>query len=254
MIDEDEIAAVARQFGVPESQVRRDHLISHALAALTDSPADGRVTFFGGTALCRTWLPDLRLSEDIDLLVDSSDTGSQIREHTSRVLRREFPTLEWAVLSSHHDVETCTLATGNADLKVQFALWRHGWQDAIETTRAPVLLRYSDLPQSTELTVPTASGFAAMKLLAWLDREAPRDIYDLAALAEANLIDRNALQTVSAIVGHTPTSRSITNVAMNRVRNDWNAELDHQLGNPKSLDDCISAVRQTLEQLSSDTQ
>lgn len=251
MIDEDEIATVARQFGVPESQVRRDHLISHALVALADSWAAGRVTFFGGTALCRTWLPNLRLSEDIDLLVDSPEVGSEVRKHISRLLRREFPTIEWTALGSHHGVETCTLATGNVDLKVQFALWRHGWQDAIETTRASVLLRYSDLPQSTELTAPTASGFAAMKLLAWLDRAAPRDIYDLAALAESNMIDRNALQAVHAIAGHTPTSRSITNVAMTKARGDWNTELDHQLGNPKSLDDCIELVRSALDAISS---
>ncbi len=251
MIDETEIDTVARQLGVPDSQVRRDHLISHALVALADSPTAGGVTFFGGTALCRTWLPDLRLSEDIDLLVDSRNIGSEIREHISRALRREFPTIEWTVLDSQHEVETCTLATGNVDLKVQFALWRHGWQDAIDTTRAPVLLRYSDLPQSTELTIPTASGFASMKLMAWLDRAAPRDIYDLAALAEANMIDRNALQSVQAIAGHTPTSRSITNVAMTRARSDWKSELEHQLGNPKSLDDCIDLVRSALDAISS---
>lgn len=83
MIDQIEVDSVASQFGVPESQVRRDHLISHALAALAGSSATSQVTFFGGTALCRTWLPGLRLSEDIDLLVDSPDLGSEIRSHTS---------------------------------------------------------------------------------------------------------------------------------------------------------------------------
>jgi predicted nucleotidyltransferase len=43
-------------------------------------------------------------------------------------------------------------------------------------------LRYSDLPESAELRVPTPSGFAAMKLMAWFDRHTPRDLYDLAAL------------------------------------------------------------------------
>lgn len=153
------------------------------------------------------------------------------------------------MLGTHHDVETCTLATANADLKVQFAMWRHGWRDAIETTQAPVLLRYSDLPESAELTVPTASGFAAMKLLAWLDRAAPRDIYDLAALAEADMIDREALQAVHAIIGHTPTSQSVTNVAMSSVRKYWSIELEHQLDNPRSLDRCVEMVRDALDSI-----
>jgi predicted nucleotidyltransferase component of viral defense system len=37
-------------------QVRRDHLISHILAALSVSFHE-QVIFFGGTALARTYLP-----------------------------------------------------------------------------------------------------------------------------------------------------------------------------------------------------
>lgn len=247
MIGDEEIDSAARQFGAPKSQVVRDHLISHVLAALADFSATNRVTFFGGTALCRTWLPNLRLSEDIDLLVDSPDVSDEIRSHLSQALRRQFPTLEWTKLGSHHDVETCTLTTEATDLKVQFALWRHGWEDAIKTSKATVALRYSDLPSTTELTVPTPAGFSVMKLLAWLDRAAPRDIYDLAALADAKMIDATALESVRMIAGFTPTSRAITNVPMSRVREEWDNELNHQLNNPKSLDECVALVRDALE-------
>lgn len=46
---------------------------SHVIAALADLTEDGaqHVVFFGGTALCRTWCPDLRLSEEIDLLINT---------------------------------------------------------------------------------------------------------------------------------------------------------------------------------------
>ena len=66
-MDPGEEAAVAEQFGVARPQVRRDHLISHLLAALSRHLADD-VIFFGGTALARSLAPDGRLSEDIDLL------------------------------------------------------------------------------------------------------------------------------------------------------------------------------------------
>jgi predicted nucleotidyltransferase component of viral defense system len=58
-------------YGTPVSQVQRDHLLSHVLARLPDLVPGA--TFSGGTALCRTHLPDWRLSEDIDLLVDDRD-------------------------------------------------------------------------------------------------------------------------------------------------------------------------------------
>lgn len=100
MIDRTEIEAVAGRFGVPDTQIIRDHLISHVLAAIADWPDSNRVTFFGGTALCRTWLPDLRLSEDIDLLIDSPSDGEGLRGHVTRQLRREFPNLAWSRLGS----------------------------------------------------------------------------------------------------------------------------------------------------------
>lgn len=43
---------VARQFGVANEQVERDHLISHLLAFLSRQFGD-RIHFIGGTALAR---------------------------------------------------------------------------------------------------------------------------------------------------------------------------------------------------------
>ncbi len=88
MLDPEEAAAVAREFGVAGEQVRRDHLISHLLGALSRTAAD-QVVLFGGTALARTHLVDGRLSEDIDLLA----TGDRkpIAAALSRALRRSAP-------------------------------------------------------------------------------------------------------------------------------------------------------------------
>lgn len=58
-----ELDDVATRFGVDAQQVRRDHLISHVLAAL--STLDTRsVVFFGGTALSRTAGAGLVLSDE----------------------------------------------------------------------------------------------------------------------------------------------------------------------------------------------
>ncbi|MFT7474222.1 MAG: putative nucleotidyltransferase component of viral defense system [Verrucomicrobiales bacterium] len=248
MINSTEVHDFAQRFGVPAEQIRRDHLISHALVAL-ESNQSGRLVFFGGTALCRTWLPDLRYSEDIDLLVETLDQSEGLRRSISLGLRNDFPNATWTKVGLRHDVETWNLTFEDLTVKVQFALWRTGWEEAIPQTTAPIELRYSDLPDTATFIVPTASGFAAMKLIAWLDRSAPRDIYDLAALAEADMIDNASLKAAKKIIGYEPKATMITNVPMGAVRSDWESELVHQISNPKSLDGCIDLVRRSLEML-----
>jgi predicted nucleotidyltransferase component of viral defense system len=49
---------VASRFGVGMEQVRRDHLISHVLAAISCDVSTDALVFFGGTALSRTHLAD----------------------------------------------------------------------------------------------------------------------------------------------------------------------------------------------------
>jgi len=247
MIDRSEIEAVASRFGAPDTQIIRDHLISHVLAALANWPDRDRVTFFGGTALCRTWLPDLRLSEDVDLLIDSAADGEDLRQHISRSLRREFPNLAWTRLGAQHQVETWTLANDELEVKVQLGQWRHGWR-AIPIVTEPVELRYSDLPTSVAVQLPTPSGFAAMKLMAWFDRRTPRDLYDLAALADAGHIDRNAVDLVRSLAGYRPDS-ALERAVPRSVEASWQAELGHQASSLSSPGDCLDRVRLALDRL-----
>ncbi|WP_306663692.1 nucleotidyl transferase AbiEii/AbiGii toxin family protein [Nocardia farcinica] len=53
--------------------------------------------------------------------------------------------------------------------------------------------RYSDAPPA-DLFVPTLPAFAAAKTAAWHDRRAPRDLWDLWALAEIDGIDHAAAE------------------------------------------------------------
>ena len=57
--------------------------------------------------------------------------------------------------------------------------------------------RYSDAPPA-RLRVLTADAFAAAKLGAWIDRGTPRDLYDLWAMSERDLIGPSALQVFIA--------------------------------------------------------
>ena len=252
MISGEEIRQHAAEFGVPEAQVVRDHLISHVLQVLAvDAPLE--VTFFGGTALCRTWLPDVRLSEDIDLLVaDHVAASEELPPLLSRGIRREFPDSRWQDLGRQHDVDTKSLvATDGVEVKVQFAKWRHRWEDVIPVEIEPVRLRYSDLPETCRLPVPTAAGFATMKLVAWSDRHAPRDLFDLYGLAQSGYLDEEVQGLHKSITGVTPTAGTLEAKVPASVDASWAAELGHQLGDLPSPGTCLEVVREAFQLLES---
>lgn len=108
-LNEGELRDMAEKFGVADEQVRRDHLISHVLAAIRG--VDG-VVFYGGTALTRTALPDLRLSEDIDLLTSRPRTAvaRQLAVAIDRGLARSFGEVRWfPPLEQTRDAEPAVL-------------------------------------------------------------------------------------------------------------------------------------------------
>lgn len=204
MLKPDEEHAVSQQFGVAHTQVHRDHLISHVLGALSQHVAD-EVLFFGGTALSRTFIPNGRLSEDIDLIAlgRRRETAEIIEGSLIRALRREFPGLAWhPPLTTVRDVEPAVLTTqGGVAVRIQL-LNRTGYP-AWPTETRRVIQRYSDAPPAT-LRVPTLESFAAWKAVAWINRRTSRDLYDLWLLAELGALNTTAAELFRK---HGPTSK-----------------------------------------------
>jgi predicted nucleotidyltransferase component of viral defense system len=192
MLAPEEELAVAEQFGVARAQVRRDHLISHLLAALSMHLAD-QVIFFGGTALSRSLLPNGRLSEDLDLIAVGRrrDVAELVERHLVRENRREFPGMNWQpTLSSVRDIEPAVLTTVDG-VSVRIQLLGQAGYPPWPVQASPLVQRYSDAPAAT-LVVPTHAAFAAWKTVAWTDRAAPRDLFDLWSLAGIGAIDGEA--------------------------------------------------------------
>lgn len=249
MIPASEIRTAAAALLVPEFQIVRDHVVSHILHALQTFNGIDDVVFFGGTALCRTWCPGLRLSEDIDLIVNEYPGACEtILDHIKTAKRSEFPDLAWGPFDSNNDTQTTIVTTGSSTIKLQFVKPRPR-EDVIPITRADVALRYSDLPPSTELRVPTAVGFAAMKLMAWHQRQACRDLYDLAALAEIGAISDESVdltyQVTNSRIGHDALNHRLTP----RVLNNWDGQLAHQLHAPRSAHECHDALLAALQSI-----
>jgi predicted nucleotidyltransferase component of viral defense system len=238
----EEWAAVAERFSVDLEQVRRDHLVSHVLGAITVGTTTDDVVFFGGTALSRTFLTDARLSEDIDLIALSSRArlAEDIEAAVRRGLARSHGRPTWRpALTASSGIEPATLAfPGVAGIRVQLVgaegyLWPTEIRDIEQ--------RYADAPPARLRTL-TAAGFAAAKLTAWMERQAARDLYDLWALAERGLIDADA---VDVFVSTGPFGAPPPPWAFDAAPDEetWRRSLAHQTKLRVSAGDALRAVR-----------
>ena len=241
MIDDQEIRNLAAQLVVPESQIRRDHLLSHLIGAL---PLEDRVVFIGGTALNRTHLPDVRLSEDLDVHLVAGKADDLVDKLLQGV-RLEFPGISVISRSRHYDVDTYLLGVDGLRVRIQVISNRPQWID-LPTETTPVRLRYSDLPASANLIVPAVDAFAAMKLTAYVDRTAPRDLFDLKELTERGALNAKSLKLTRQLLG-----RSLARQEFESVPTDdqWEVELSHQVADPGTPGGALGIVVHTLAEL-----
>ncbi|MBC9226321.1 nucleotidyl transferase AbiEii/AbiGii toxin family protein [Aeromicrobium sp. 636] len=234
-------ARVAEQFGVGTAQVERDKLISHILAALSKLP-DDQMTFFGGTALSRTHLPDLRLSEDIDLIAlwRRADVANDIDRVVSRALARAYGEVAWLPeLTNTRGSEPAVLQV--AGLQVQVQLVDGTGYPAWPTEVVSLYQRYEGVPAAA-MRVPTIAAFAASKLAVWCDRFAERDLYDLWALAQRGAVTTEA---VDLFVKHGPTGLVPTPRMFETAPTEdaWETALGHQCVIKAGPDEALAVVR-----------
>ena len=234
---------VASTFGVGMEQVRRDHLISHVLAAIASDISTDNLVFFGDTALSRTHLADVRLSEDIDLIarIHRAEIAEQIERAVRRGLARSHgrPTWRPALTATTGSQPSVLSVPDGTSVQVQL-LGGEGY--TWPTEGGQVEQRYSDAPPA-RLRVLTADAFAAAKLGAWIDRGTPRDLYDLWAMSERRLIGPSALR---AFTSHGPFGKPPPAWVFDRKldEGEWVRALGHQTQLHVSAREAIAAVRE----------
>jgi predicted nucleotidyltransferase component of viral defense system len=238
---------VARRFGVEIAQVRRDHLISHVLAAISAAIPPHEVIFVGGTALARTHLPEGRLSEDIDLIVtaERSVVAARIEVAVRSGLARSHGRTTWRpALTATRDAEPAVLVAADGTA-IQVQLLPATGYPAWPTQIVSVHQRYTDAPPA-RLRVPTTDAFVAAKLSAWMDRRTARDLFDLAALAQANLIGPGA---VSIFARHGPTSRPLPSSVFDLEVDEanWQRSLGHQTRLQLTAHEALAVLRTAWE-------
>lgn len=143
----DQVDDHARRRGVLPEQVQHDQLVSHLLHALRGVPG---FVFFGGTALCRTYLLDGRLSEDIDLIASIRPSHLRADIDDAVVSLRRNGALDavepWTRVGSTW--VRWVRAEGTA---VQVQCVAGPPCDDCPTVHAPVALRYAGLPSHVDL-------------------------------------------------------------------------------------------------------
>jgi predicted nucleotidyltransferase component of viral defense system len=243
VLDEDDLLNVQAQFGVSEEQVRRDHAISHALAAISSLDHD-TVLFFGGTALSRTHLSGLRLSEDIDLI--ALGTRSAIAEGMQKVLEKQLRRTLGAPsftppLAETRQPDPSVMQVGSSNIQIQLLSsdgYPHWPTEVVELEQ-----RYRDAPPA-RVRVLTAAAFVVSKLASWNDRGAPRDLYDLWAMAENGMIDGEAADLFARIGPFTRISGlSFTSLPS---AGQWEAALGHQCLIQVTPAEAVVVVREAL--------
>ncbi|WP_319449153.1 MULTISPECIES: nucleotidyl transferase AbiEii/AbiGii toxin family protein [unclassified Mycobacterium] len=234
---------VARQFGVSNEQVERDHLISHVLAFLSTSVGD-QVQFIGGTALARTYLPSGRLSEDIDLIAigDRKLVAAALDAGLPRALSRTHGrlTLEPTLGSVASTMAALLRTAGGLSVRIQLLSSRD--RTVWPSERRVLVQRYVDAP-AAELLVPTLPAFAASKTSTWADRRGARDLWDLWALSDLGAIDRKAADLYRRFgpTNRPPTPRLFASAPTDA---EWQAQLAGQTRIAISARHALEAVRE----------
>ena len=199
--------------------------------------------FFGGTALARTYLPDGRLSGDILLYALPTRVAvvADVEEALSAGVLREYGRLTWAPsLSAVKDAAPAILRTQEG-LIVRVQLLDPAGHPTWPTERRELHQRYSDVPPAA-LVVPTLPAFAASKAMAWHDRHAPRDLYDLWGLANIGAIDvaAAALFAEQGPTGQPPRSWMLGEAP---DLEDWSRQLGGQTRIADDAAEALTAVR-----------
>jgi hypothetical protein len=79
------------------------------------------------------------------------------------------------------------------------------------------------------------------------NRSAPRDLADLAELADRRMINTEAITLARRVIGWAPSLRMFSSVPSSTA-NSWKVDLAHQLAVLPDPDGCLARVRTALEQ------
>jgi len=194
---------------IQEKTVEQDYIISWILAGLTYTKINDWLSFKGGTALKKIYIPDYRFSEDIDFTllnneINEKDIGDEIiksfevvRSDANIPLRLIKDDQAYANTLNYHINYSGPLeaAIDRGSIKLDITL---NEKLIYQSKKMPLIREYPeyyDLPYDREVNVYDINEIYLEKLCCLLDpkRKEPRDVYDLWYLRDSKLVDRHLL-------------------------------------------------------------
>ena len=92
-----------------------------------------------------------------------------------------------------------------------------------------------------KIDAKTLPAFAAMKTAAWIDRQAPRDLYDLSLIARLGGVTAEAADLVRQVTGWRVNADTFSRVP---AAQSWAAQLGHQMKRTPPAQECLDIVRE----------
>ncbi len=210
----------------------------------------------GGTAinLFVRHLP--RLSVDIDLvylpLSGRDEALSEIRQalgHIERDLKARIPGLGiQATNPKATDSQRLTLRLGGSQIKIELSPVLRGtvWpvRDLAVCSEVEETFGFAEMP------VVSFNDLYAGKICAALDRQHPRDLFDIKLLLENEGIDRDLWKTFLVyLISHGRPMSELLSPARKDIRAVYEAEFKDMTSEPVALDDLLAAREKLIETL-----
>jgi predicted nucleotidyltransferase component of viral defense system len=210
----------------------------------------------GGTAinLFVRHLP--RLSVDIDLvylpLSNRDEALSEIRQalsHIERDLKARIPGLGiQATNPKATDSQRLTLRLGGSQIKIELSPVLRGtvWpvRDLAVCSEVEETFGFAEMP------VVSFNDLYAGKICAALDRQHPRDLFDIKLLLENEGIDRDLWKTFLVyLISHGRPMSELLSPTRKDIRAVYEAEFKDMTSEPVALDDLLAAREKLVETL-----
>lgn len=253
MIESRELTSRARDLGVSEDHVRRDYVLNHVLASISDFFSE--LNFRGGTALARVYWPDFRLSEDLDFIVDKmpSDFEQRLAACVNDATQRTDLKLKLRSGPARHGRHRFFVASDFGELLVDV---QSDERPHHPITMGALTLPYSDLTEK-ERSIPT---IALSEILGnkWFmlddsDRKEPRDLYDLWAGTELFGVPFEQIAAGhKAKYGYLPYAAQIKRAK--GLEDLWKDRLSHQLAKPPPFHRALEEVTKSFDEWESRTE
>lgn len=173
------------------------------------------VVLFGGTAIAFTELRGLTVRDngvtklarpisDIDLLVSPrKDTNNWLETDFLNQLRKKHPDARWVLPPSRaKDIGHAILATKNTAVELQVLTLEDNW-NAYPTIERALVVADADHPPIS-MFVPKPESLAALKIVALIMRNEPKDFFDLSGLVERGALTRETVDIIKQAVGFVP--------------------------------------------------